>query len=248
MDKIESTTPKIPLILFSGGLDSSYLLETMLREGNVETLYVAGAQAPDKIEKEIEARRNIIRILEKETGNQVLRDHRINLPNVLGGEQSVVEHTFLQPLIWLTGAIHVTDGYRHSELLVAYVSGDQILSQLHEISQAWTSMQAFTKRTVIPIKFPFKFVTKQNILNNISKRVVQNIWICESPTKKRHNLVACKSCLPCLTIDSQLHTWEKINGYSYSSHVLRHFYVQPPNPYIEEEKPPMEKEDVLPPS
>jgi hypothetical protein len=119
---------KIPLIMFSGGLDSSYLLETMLRKGNVDTLYVSGAQGSGKIEKELEARRTIIRILEKETGNQVLIDHHISLPDLCGGLNWIVESAFLQPLIWLTGAIHRTEEDRHSELMVAYVSGDQILS------------------------------------------------------------------------------------------------------------------------
>jgi hypothetical protein len=103
-------------------------------------------------------------------------------------------------------------------------------------------MQAFTKRFTIPINFPLKFVTKQNILDNISRRVVQNVWICELPKKKRHSLVACKECTACLTIAGQLHIWEKRNGESYVRNVIRYFNDEQPTYEVHELKdaPPTE--------
>lgn len=52
---------KVPLLLFSGGLDSTYLVSYMLAEnGPVDILYVNGGQAPEKMRLELEARqRNI---------------------------------------------------------------------------------------------------------------------------------------------------------------------------------------------
>lgn len=214
---------KVPLILFSGGLDSTYLLELKLREGDVETMYVSGAQSPDKIQKELAARKAIIAVLEKETGHQVRKDYSISLPDVMGGRNYVPDHTFLQPMMWLTGALHVTNADRHSELLIAYVTGDGILSHLHQITQAWESIQGFTKTTSIPIGFPTMHFSKQNILDNISRRAVQHVWVCELPETKRHTVKSCGNCVPCLTMAGQLHIWEKRNGMSYAKNTILRF-------------------------
>lgn len=217
---------RVPLILFSGGLDSSYLLETMLRRGNVETMYVIGSQGQEKIDKERSVRKKIIRILEAKTGNKVLRDTEFEMKNMFGGYNYIPENKFSQPAMWLNGALHIANS-GHAELLIAYVMGDQICSFVKDIEQAWNSLQAFTKHFPIPVRFPFLTTTKQDILDNIDPRVVQNVWICELPYNRDHELRACGNCAACLTIFGQLQIWKKRHGYDYSKEVIRRLNTPP---------------------
>jgi 7-cyano-7-deazaguanine synthase in queuosine biosynthesis len=213
---------RVPLILFSGGLDSSYLLETMLEKSDVDTLYVSGDQHPVKIERELIAREKIIEILEKRTGNRVRIDHKATIPHFGGMTAS----TFVQPMMWLNGALLVSDHYRHTELLVGYVCGDQIGCKLSHIEQAWLNIQTISKWGNIGIRFPLQLTTKQNILERIGSDIVQHIWICETPHKIDGVIKACKECVPCRTIDTELYKWKKSYGHPYCAKVLRRLKYQ----------------------
>jgi 7-cyano-7-deazaguanine synthase in queuosine biosynthesis len=208
---------KVPLILFSGGLDSSHMLEEMLAVGDVETLYVIGGQAPDKVIQERVARNAIMYHLEKRTGNKVLKDHEVRTNQMF---VHMADHMFQQPAMWITGALQVSDANKHSELLIGYVAGDQISCKIPYIQQAWDYLQLFSKVTPIPVRFPLQLITKLEILDRISSHVVGKVWVCEMPHEKERRLVACKCCTPCLTMAATLHAWKLKHGEHYSKRVI----------------------------
>lgn len=171
---------KVPLILFSGGLDSSFLLQQELTKGDVEVLYVKGVLHDGKMEEEQSRRYNIIRILEKKTGNKVRKEHVVNLGPMPFG--NMTDSTFTQPSMWLMGALMVSDFRIHSKLLIAYVSGDQIMALTTQVKTAWTSLQEISKKNdTIPVEFPLCFDTKIDIIQDLKIEVVRQMWYCEAP-------------------------------------------------------------------
>lgn len=210
---------KVPLILFSGGLDSTYLLQEQLEKGDVEVLYVEGRQSPAKVKAELRARENIIRVLEDITGNKVIAQHEIkSIPEytVQGygrRDPNDMDWKFQQPYQWLLGALHAADGRRHSALMIAYVTGDQISPDLTKIQEAWNVMMSFTKQTPVPLEYPVVYHRKYQIVQRMYAKVYRHHWVCELPvviyvdeekSKSRHlrdltQYKACGKCEACLT-------------------------------------------------
>lgn len=237
------STNRVPLILFSGGLDSSYLLQTKLREGNVEVLYVRGSIDPRKMEIEEARRRKIINILEKETGNKVRREHRIDLGYMPFGCMN--DRSFTQPTMWMMGALMASDVRKHTELLIGYVSGDQIMSLLSHIRAAWDQLQSVSKYSGnIPVNFPLQFLSKTEILNLIHPDVMRQVWWCESPQLKTYSLGPkqepheedplltrstvrpCGYCLACRRMKTTFLDWKLKERRPYSQYIIQelHYY------------------------
>ncbi len=220
---------KVPLILFSGGLDSTLMLQQLLELGDVETLYVRGAQGENKIKKELAARQKIIHKLERITGNRVRNDHVVTISNELfhGGMPDVA---WTQPTAWIMAALQVSDGQRHSHLCIGYVSGDCILSRMENITQAWYHIQMFTKQNVIPVYFPLHLKEKWQVLNMIDARVWDDTWVCEMPIKDGRQLVACNKCTPCHDQASYLLNFKRRFGMTYQRHQRKRLVVLGPVP------------------
>jgi len=225
---------KVPLLLFSGGLDSSYQLQRYLEQGDVETLYVTGSQHPTKTVKEREVRQRIIKVLEERTGNRVLKDHHVEVKELFS---SYPQSTFKQPMMWLNAALHVVNSRKHSHLSIAYVAGDQIACKIPYLINAWDNMQYVCKEEHVPVRFPLEVTTKQMILKEIWSEVIQHVWVCETPrmwkdgrelylwnsdftAHQTDTIKACGDCLPCLTMAGQLHMWKLRHGRHYSFHYL----------------------------
>lgn len=208
---------KVPLLLFSGGLDSTYMLHSYLLKGDVETLYIQAGQCTKKIEQELIARRAIIDKLERITGNRVREDHRFDIGREIFNH--VPDCTWHQPAQWIIGALQVTDAAKHDHLAIGYVSGDCVLSRIESMRQAWTSLQAFTKGTPIPVEFPIHLYVKHDIVNAIDPRVYPDLWTCEMPVLKDGKYVACDCCVPCHDKASYMFEWRRRNGVSHAKHL-----------------------------
>ena len=234
MGKKDKYNDKHPLILFSGGLDSTYLLQQELEKGHVYTLYVTGALNSLKMRAEKEAREKIKQKLLKGSKHYILGDYEIDVGKLFAG---IPDLSFSQPAMWLTGALQVTDPHYHSELMIGYVHGDGINQHLQDIAKAWKSMQSFTKAHPIPINFPLRYTTKQDILDKLQRDVVFDTWMCEGPIEvagddmsqattdddslnPKSKLYDCGHCLPCLTIFGEIQKWQrKWDIESYQDHI-----------------------------
>lgn len=175
---------KRPLILFSGGMDSTYLLQTTLYWGPCDVLYVRGGQHSAKVTKEQDARRKIIDTLNECYGYKVTREYE---PAGRLSFASVKQRKYSQPVSWLMGALQVLDPDRHSKLLVGYVGDDGFGfgRLMPEIEKIWYSAQKLIHTgEPIPIEFPLDHVTKREILHHLDTRLVNHIWVCEQPERK----------------------------------------------------------------
>lgn len=206
-----------PLLLFSGGQDSTYMLQDQLLKGNVYTLYVTGGQHPDKVVKEKEARKKIIRRLEMRTGNRVLEDYQIDVGTHFG---SMHDSAFKQPIMWLNGALMVSNAQIHSELMIAYVAGDQVNPHVGDIGAAWNELQKFSKASgQIPLRFPHIYLRKNEVMRFLFPEVAQYTWVCEMPGNVKGQLRPCGGktygCEACKTLKAQLYMWKETEGRDY---------------------------------
>lgn len=191
----------VPLILFSGGLDSTYLVSQRLTEGPVDILYVNGGQSQDKIRLELEARDKLIEKMNSYYPHKIQGQYEVLDPVYLhNGEHK----KWIQPNAWMQGAFRVITN-RHSKLEVAYVSDDGANFGFHlpKIRDQWNATLAVGyANEPIPLEFPTLHLTKLDILENIDKRLLNDIWVCEIPKGDK----PCGCCSPCKLINKVL--WE----------------------------------------
>lgn len=226
---------RVPLILFSGGLDSTYLLQKKLQQGDVEVLYVRGVLHEKKMEMEQERREKIIEFLEKETGNKVRKKHMIDLGPMPFGNME--DQAFTQPPMWMLGALMVSDVRKHTELLIGYVSGDQVMPVLAHIQSAWDQLQHICKQHAhVPVDFPLRFDSKIHILHHMYPDLMRLVWWCEMP-KTRHysnptsyllpdveaedkgKIRPCNRCEACHRMAATFFTWKRITHKPYWRHL-----------------------------
>lgn len=168
---------KVPLILFSGGLDSTYLLYQALRNGPVDVLYVPGPQGPIKEEAERRAREKIIKYLEAKSLHKVRE--QITAPPI---DTCPTKDFFLrQPLAWIVSALMMAEAEAHSEVQIGYILGDQALAFRQEMLQAWNGLSAVTKMNHVPLAFPLLRKLKEQIYRELPGEVQDALWHCETP-------------------------------------------------------------------
>lgn len=206
----EVTVPtKVPLLLFSGGMDSTYMLACALDDTPVDILYVNSSQGPNKIAAEKLARQAILgefrrsitdRIKQGEKNVHYIRkEYEVNLPEDFF-DGTTPGKTWVQPVIWMMAALSKIDPDRHSCLRIGYVSGDSITSQVDNITKAWETLQMFTKIRVVPIEFPLIRGTKLEIMKQMPVGLLDKVWFCEAPRiSDMADYYQCGHCTPCLT-------------------------------------------------
>lgn len=209
---------KRPLLLFSGGLDSTYLLWSTLSEDKqaVDLIYINGNQGRHKTAAELKARGLIIDWL-KENVPDCPPIYELSVRSKI--DMSREQNTFKQALPWFVGAMEVVDPDTHTQVNIAYVSGDQISSMLDNLSYSWNYMWPVCKgSSLVPLNFPLRHFTKAIILDRIPKELYKLTWVCETPTADTHDLqtdtytyVACNKCAACTTrkVESYRYTLDK---------------------------------------
>jgi hypothetical protein len=213
---------KFPLLVFSGGMDSSYMLWKQLEQGDVHTCYIKATQSQDKIPMELAARKKIIEFFEKKTGNKVLTDTVVDLGNCFEATRishvgyttrwnnKVPDLAFGQAHVWLFGMQFAADGEYHSKICLGNVMGDQIAVHLGDLSRAWEHTSAFTRKEPVPMEFPLMYVTKDIILNSLPLEIIPELWICELPrVLSTGKTIACDDCPACETMAKTVFIWER---------------------------------------
>lgn len=226
---------KKPLIVFSGGMDSTKMLQNALAVGDVYTCYFEASQSPEKIHLEREARRKIMKILQEKMPNRIISDMVVKLgwvdsevyllPTAEDPSHTRSGHmpdvTWQQAHMWLRGLIYVTDSTIHSEVQMGNVMGDSINAHLDNMKQAWHYTQLFSKRESIPLVFPLALQRKDTIINELYPEVVPHLWICELPRNDEKEKVfkPCGHCQACATMAKTIWWWEQSRGRNYREYI-----------------------------
>lgn len=197
---------KRPLMLWSGGLDSTWMLWQALQKGDVDYVTVDGGQCRHKRRAEAHARSRALKWMRARTQFSVrelachVKLHLAEMPAL----------TWSQTVPWLVGALSVVDPKKHSSLEIGYVMGDEVSCVHDTLKRTWEGLQQVSKHgDPVPLNFPLTWVTKRRILEAIPKGLYDCIWYCELPqlhTDPRVPMrVPCECCTACITHKTELY-------------------------------------------
>lgn len=234
---MEELEQKVPLVLFSGGMDSTYLLQFYLDWTNVETMYVQANTHPDKVTKELEARQKLMKLFEKYYKYRVLDDHQVNLTDVW---HSCVEDHNTQPISWLTAALLKYNSKRHSAVAIGYLLGDQAPAYREQLEGFWRNGWMLLRGRMSPpppLLFPLldQHVSKASVVRDIDKCLIMSTWVCEIPNTVGEfalkRIVPCKRCQPCRLLRNTIENWEEDNNKKYYTEAIKALNpdLYPPN-------------------
>lgn len=208
---------KRPLVLWSGGVDSTFLVLDHLNSGRVvDTLSVDAFVSPEKVSREALARLQMYGAFRhsQDMGKAVKQAaaksfvggvvDTINLSQACGqGRQT----TFRQIIPWVSAIVLHFDPERHSHVELAYVLGDEINAWLHHVAQAVYHLSAVAQYAPIECYFPLAGRRKESLMRALNSwqvtlgsgdaTVVRSIlnmtWVCELPEAWGH----CGECPAC---------------------------------------------------
>jgi 7-cyano-7-deazaguanine synthase in queuosine biosynthesis len=193
-------------ILWSGGLDSTYLLYNALKEGNTVTAFyinIMNNKNKTKMEK------NAINNLKIELEKLNLKNFRVVFPFSINVENVNESLEFQQVPIWIFALTQILNGglshksYNFDEIQIGYVSNDDALSIIDEISKVYNSLvKLFSNSSIKKAKltFPLKRIKKDRIIQELPESLLYEVVWCESPTIYPSGLFrTCENCSPCKT-------------------------------------------------
>jgi hypothetical protein len=171
-------------VLFSGGLDSTYLVWKNLKDGNiVQPIYIEIENNGNKTKLE----KNRIELLFNEFSEEFSLDliKSIKYPlivSVNGGFNSML---LKQVPIWIMGLLTSQNNSHHyndiTELQISYVSGDDAMSYLSEINSIYKAYNKMSAHPLVPLKFPMSKTSKYEITNELPQNYLDLIVSCEEP-------------------------------------------------------------------
>ena len=189
------------VILFSGGYDSTYLLnQIMQEEKSVTVVSIRSNTLPkNKILRELEARKRILDYLKTKYYNCKVTEigAEINLDSI-GSTYGLA-----QPLLWLPfmQMLVMSGDY---ELNFSYICDDQATIHMDDFKKILEYSKHFQYNDKnISINFPLRYYHKKDIINKLVKQdkfLFENATSCEGVKDKQF----CGECIPCKCLKSTL--------------------------------------------
>lgn len=207
--KAQTEGGPVPLVLLSGGLDSTYLAYEFLKAGDIDILYIDSRQTSNKVNAEKKALQTIVHTLNANS------EHKIrNCFLASAVDLGFVRMQFQQAGYWIFSALQAFDDRLHNKVCMSYVSGDSILASLSGIKSAWWDLASSIKMQPIPLEFPLQFVTKAQILTRMPQQLIDLTWSCENPISDAAFIgyEACGYCDPCVTKKVELYRQSLLRG------------------------------------
>lgn len=219
---------KRPLILLSGGVDSTYLAQLAVSERHgFDRLYIKGGQGVNKIAAENEAVEAIVARLDITLADCIdseLRSCRVCEPvfSFDNFNHHYFPHQgFFQAYSWFFGAMSAANGSRHSSVQIGYLAGDQIAAGAYRLIQAWEMLwPVFKQGDFVPLEFPLldKYYTKQIVLRQMNMELYKLTWVCERPVVKAQGedtvYLECENCDACVNRKVEADRYKLLNGRS----------------------------------
>jgi hypothetical protein len=194
-------------VLFSGGLDSTYLVWKNLKDGNhVVPIYVEIENNHIKTVLE----KNRVELLHKEFEKEFpcdydgrkIRDINYALKVSVGTSESSLY--FKQMPIWIF-ALMYCQSLEIDELQIGYVGNDDAISYLNDLQNIYNSYQPIFE-TMKPLAFPLSKYHKYMMVTELPKQYLKLVVSCEQPTivgKEDVEIIQyepCGVCTPCKNI------------------------------------------------
>jgi hypothetical protein len=175
---------KISFVLWSGGLDSSYLVQKLLDEDKDKTVwtgYVKLINNQDKTIQEDRARNAMIPIFQKKYGSRfkdfgTICEMAVNMNNHWS--------PLIQMPIWFNALIASTPP-ETDEVCLGYVMNDCAISYLEDIKALFrTFSKRISSKPFPKVVFPLSKMIKEDICYGIDKELKSHVVWCEMPRIK----------------------------------------------------------------
>lgn len=189
-------------VLFSGGLDSTYLIYKNLKEGNIVVpiyIEIKNNAIKSKLEK------NRIELLynefKSEFGNNLQYIEYVLKFDVYGCAHNLA---FAQTPVWIVGLVY-SQCLGIDEFQIGYCMNDDAISYLDEIKDIYYSFNKINCEPLKPITFPLVKEHKSQMFRILPPQYKDLIVSCESPIllnedSKKIEYKPCCECAPCKRI------------------------------------------------
>jgi len=173
---LKKSSGKDVALLFSGGLDSTYLLYKNLKDGNrVTPIFVEIKNNGDKVALEKNRIELIYKVLKREFNHLLRPIHYSLVLNVEAREDSLY---FKQMPIWMLALLYSQEC--GSEIQIGYTTNDDAIPYLDDIRKIYRSYEAISDK-LIPITFPLLKIPKFQMFKELPYALQSLIVSCEEP-------------------------------------------------------------------
>ena len=186
-------------MLFSGGFDSTYLLNYLMKHEDELTILSikSNVLSKGKVIREENARKRILDYLKAKYYNCKLTELEVEV-NFNHTESSGLA----QPLMWLPFMyLLVSDEY---ELNLSYICDDQAIIHMADFKTILETASHFqTDKSKVIVKFPLRYFYKRDIVMRLihqDKFLFENATSCENIDDEDF----CGECVPCKCLRSTL--------------------------------------------
>ena len=213
--KYSKKSRRMPLVLWSGGVDSTYLVYHHLQHSrNIDTLSVDGGQCHQKVMRESIARMALWRAFQHADLDQDLgrTARELAVPETKGDTHTAHgllnrNAGFQQVLSWIMGVMRYYNPDRHSHVEMAYIMNDDMAPYMHYIAQTFEALGMMQFSEPVLVYFPLARTRKETIYPLLERVTIRSAregvdrmslldltWVCETPYIEGH----CGTCAACL--------------------------------------------------
>lgn len=190
-------------VLWSGGIDSTYLIYRLLNDGyNVDAGYVRIKNNSTKSKIEKLAIKEMLPYFKKNVNFNYLGDVLdVFLPN--SGFKYGHSSLFLQLPFFMTVAWSVMAHYDY--IALGYIMNDDIISfkdEVHNVYKAIQNNLVIDNAKKCKLVWPLMKISKRDIIDSLPGYLLKYCVFCENPTlayvNKKITHIPCGSCTPCV--------------------------------------------------
>ena len=182
-------------VLWSSGLDSTYLIYDNLRKGNcVKAGYIEITNNEWQVYKEKNSICKLYDIFRVNYGDNFDYTELTKFGVEIEGQRHVL---LPQALIWLASALYI-DRWA-DEIQLAYVMNDDAISYIEDFKRIHRANKALAPE-IPPLTFPLTKTKKEEILEELPEIYLKEISFCESSGEAQY----CGKCPSCIRMKNTL--------------------------------------------
>ena len=175
------------LVAWSGGVDSTYLIDQYLSQGyEVHALPIKILNNTHQVAREMKARDTMIKRYFNKYNFMCLQSIEISFDQI--GDCLIYQQT----PFWLMGLI-ISAKQDYKEVAIGYVMNDDAISHLEEIKQIWNSYAGIAP-SLPPLVFPLTKTKKEHAYERLPQELKSLVTWCANETNDKDK---CGKCIPC---------------------------------------------------
>lgn len=172
-------------VLWSGGLDSTYLIYKLLQDGyKVNAYYIEIKNNPTKVITELNAIKKMLPLF-----NKFNFEYKGILTSFALNTDGLTPQGMQQSPIWLLSAYFLND-----PVCIGYVMNDDSISYIADYLKIAESL-SLLRYNAIQLEFPLIKTKKEDIIRLLPKEYLAVVVSCENP---KTNGSKCKKCSACV--------------------------------------------------